>query len=226
VHRVIRRRHTAVGHDSGFAIPGDCKYPPIEQGLYMEKERQPDRCDICGVEIGDDSAICAECERAFGPASPAEVTGDEPLIDLEQYCCRMFPWEQSRNPPRLVVSNKTWLILAIALAAIVILLALIRAPLPSCWEISCVVNSNSYIDRVPSASSHKEEAPGRNGNRSGQVENRPSLRPGSHLGQPLSVLDCTRREPRSESNYYSFPLQPVPGKTTLYNAGIYTAGKT
>src|SRR6516225_4974010 len=68
--------------------------------------------------------------------------------------------------------------------------------------------------------------PGRNGNRSGQVENRPSLRPGSHLGQPLSVLDCTRREPRSESNYYSFPLQPVPGKTTLYNAGIYTAGKT
>jgi hypothetical protein len=102
----------------------------------MEKERQPDRCDICGVVIGDHSAICAECERAFGPACPAEVTGDEPVLDLEHYCYRMFPWEQSLNPSRLVVSNKTWLILAITLAAIVILLALTRAPLPSCWEIS------------------------------------------------------------------------------------------
>jgi hypothetical protein len=101
----------------------------------MEEERQPDRCDICGVVIGDDSAICAECERAFRPAFPAEVTCDEPMLDLEHYCCRMFPWEESRNRPRLVISNKTWLILAIALAVIVILLALIRAPLPSCWEL-------------------------------------------------------------------------------------------
>jgi hypothetical protein len=48
----------------------------------------------------------------------------------------MFPWEQSRNLPRLVISNKIWLILAIALAVIVVLLALVRAPLPSCWELS------------------------------------------------------------------------------------------
>ena len=65
----------------------------------MEEERQPDHCDICGVVIGDDSAICAECERAFEPASPEEVTRYEPLLDLEHYCCQMFPWEQSKSAP-------------------------------------------------------------------------------------------------------------------------------
>ena len=103
----------------------------------MEGDRQPNRCDICGVVIGGDSAICAECERGFEPALPTEGTDEEPLLNLEHYCCRMFPWEQSRNRPRLIVCNKTWLILAIALAVIVILLALLRAPLPSCWELSC-----------------------------------------------------------------------------------------
>jgi hypothetical protein len=110
----------------------------------MEKER-PNRCDICHVVIGGDSAICAECERAFEPALPAEATGEEPLLDLEQYCCRMFPWEQSRNRPRLVISNKTWLILAIALAVIVILLALIRAPLPSCWELLALSSLPNHL---------------------------------------------------------------------------------
>jgi len=101
----------------------------------MEEDRQPVRCDICGVAISDDSAICAECERAFEPASAAKITGEESVLDLEHYSCRMFPWEQSRNRPRLVISNKTWLIIAIALAAIVVLLGLVRAPLPSCWEL-------------------------------------------------------------------------------------------
>jgi hypothetical protein len=36
----------------------------------------------------------------------------------------------------LVIFNKTWLILAVGLAVIVILLSLIRAPLPACWELS------------------------------------------------------------------------------------------
>jgi hypothetical protein len=102
----------------------------------MDKERQSDRCDICGGAIGDNSTICAECERAFEPALLVEATGEEPLLDLELYCCRMFPWEQSRNRPQLIISNKTWLILAVGLTVIVILLALIRAPLPSCWELS------------------------------------------------------------------------------------------
>jgi hypothetical protein len=102
----------------------------------MDKARQRDRCDICGVVIGDDSTICGECESAFEPALLVEETGEQPLLDLEQYCCRMFPWERSQNLPRLIISHKTWLILAIGLAVIVILLALIRAPLPSCWELS------------------------------------------------------------------------------------------
>jgi|SRR5438552_2733172 hypothetical protein len=101
----------------------------------MDKERQRDRCDICGAVTGDETPICSECERAFGPALLVEAAGAEPLLDLEQYSCRMFPWEQSRNRLRLISSNRIWLIPAIALALIVILLALIRAPLPSCWEL-------------------------------------------------------------------------------------------
>ena len=102
----------------------------------MDKERQSDGCEICGLGISDDSSICVECESAFEPPLLAEGTGEEPMIDLEQYCCQMFPWEQGRNPPRVIIANKTWLILAVGLALIVILLALIRAPLPSCWEVS------------------------------------------------------------------------------------------
>ena len=102
----------------------------------MDKEQEPDRCDICGVAIADDSTICAECERAFEPGLLVEATGEESLLDVEQYCCRMFPWEQSQNRPRLIIFNKTWLILAVGLAVIVILLSLIRAPLPACWELS------------------------------------------------------------------------------------------
>jgi len=102
----------------------------------MDKERESDLCEICGAAIRDGSTICAECEGAFEPPLPAEGTGEEAVLDLEQYSYRMFPWEQSRNPPRLIIANKTWLIFAVALTLIVILLALIRAPLPSCWEVS------------------------------------------------------------------------------------------
>jgi hypothetical protein len=102
----------------------------------MDKEQEPNRCDICGVAIADDSTICAECESALEPGLLVEATGEQPLLDVEQYGCRMFPWEQSQNRPRLIIFNKTWLILAVGLAVIVILLGLIRAPLPACWELS------------------------------------------------------------------------------------------
>jgi hypothetical protein len=102
----------------------------------MDKEQESNRCNICGVVIADDSTICAECEGAFEPGLLVEATGEEPLLDVEQYCSRMFPWEQSQNRPRLIIFNKTWLILSIGLAVIVLLLALIRAPLPGCWELS------------------------------------------------------------------------------------------
>jgi hypothetical protein len=102
----------------------------------MKEARPPDHCDICGALIGDNSTICPECDRAFEPPLEEKATGDESMLDLERYRCQMFPWEQTRNQPRLVTSHKIWLILAIALALIVILLALTRAPLPSCWEVS------------------------------------------------------------------------------------------
>jgi len=112
----------------------------------VDKERQSDCCEICGLVTSDDSGICAECESAFEPSLLAEGTGEQAVLDLEQYCCRMFPWEQSRNPARLIIANKTWLILAVVLAVIVILLALMRAPLPSCWEVSCLIYP--YVGRA------------------------------------------------------------------------------
>jgi hypothetical protein len=101
----------------------------------MDHERQGDHCDICGVLTGDDSTICAECGSAFEPALLDEATDEKLRFDPAQYCWGMFPWEQSRNQPKLIISNRIWLILAVGLFVVVILLALIRAPLPSCWEL-------------------------------------------------------------------------------------------
>jgi hypothetical protein len=48
----------------------------------------------------------------------------------------MFPWEQMVIQPRLVSGNAVWLVFALGLIALVLLLALVRTPLPSCWELS------------------------------------------------------------------------------------------
>jgi hypothetical protein len=58
------------------------------------------------------------------------------MLDLELYCYRMFPWEQSRNLPGLNTSKTALGFLAIVLVLVVLLFALVRAPLPSCWEIA------------------------------------------------------------------------------------------
>jgi hypothetical protein len=102
----------------------------------MNKERQGDHCGICGVLASGDSTVCAECERAFEPAPLDKATSEEPPVDLEKYCCQMFPWEHGSNRPRLIISDKTAMILAVGLVVVVVLLALLRAPLPSCWELS------------------------------------------------------------------------------------------
>jgi hypothetical protein len=47
----------------------------------------------------------------------------------------MFPWEQSANQLRLIGTNRGWLILALGLVVLVVFLALLRTPLPSCWEL-------------------------------------------------------------------------------------------
>jgi hypothetical protein len=48
----------------------------------------------------------------------------------------MFPWEQMTTPPRLISLNPVWLAFALLLVTLVLLLAFLRTPLPSCWEIS------------------------------------------------------------------------------------------
>jgi hypothetical protein len=48
----------------------------------------------------------------------------------------MFPWEPMKSQPALIISKRAWVILAIGLVILVLLLALLRTPLPSCWEIN------------------------------------------------------------------------------------------
>jgi hypothetical protein len=48
----------------------------------------------------------------------------------------MFPWEQMTTPPRLISQNPVWLAFALLLVTLVLVLAFLRTPLPSCWEIS------------------------------------------------------------------------------------------
>jgi hypothetical protein len=48
----------------------------------------------------------------------------------------MFPWEQISTQPRLICADPVWLLLALGLVVLVLLLALVRTPLPSCWELS------------------------------------------------------------------------------------------
>jgi hypothetical protein len=57
-------------------------------------------------------------------------------LDLDKYNPRMFPWEPVVAPVRLIGVHSGWLLLALGLVVLVLLLALIRTPLPSCWEIS------------------------------------------------------------------------------------------
>jgi hypothetical protein len=94
------------------------------------------RCGICGAAIRGVATVCPECEKSFESIGTNRTNDEEAALDLEKYNCRMFPWEPMKTQPALIDSNWTWLILAVVLALLVILLALLRTPLPSCWEIS------------------------------------------------------------------------------------------
>jgi hypothetical protein len=95
-----------------------------------------DHCDICGGATGDGATVCPDCEKSFESIDSDRTDSNETTLDLEKYTCRMFPWEPIKCQPALINSNWTWLTLAAGLALLVILLALFRTPLPSCWEIS------------------------------------------------------------------------------------------
>jgi len=103
----------------------------------MNEARSTSLCAICGAEFCGDGTVCQQCQRAFDQ-NPGRITAsDASPLDLEKYSSRMFPWEQVANPPRLIsVHSFFWLVLALGLVVVVLLLALIRTPLPSCWELS------------------------------------------------------------------------------------------
>jgi hypothetical protein len=102
----------------------------------MNQDHGGNHCGICDAAFSGDLSICPECESAFQPAPEAQTAREVMPLDLEQYSCRMFPWEQSRNQLRLIGANRAWLILALGLVVLVVLLALLRTPLPSCWELA------------------------------------------------------------------------------------------
>jgi predicted nucleic acid-binding Zn ribbon protein len=102
----------------------------------MNQDHWSNYCGICGAAINSDLSVCSDCEKAFQAAPEAQLIRTAMPLDLEQYSCRMFPWEQSRNQPRLINAHGAWLIITLGLIILVILLALLRTPLPSCWELA------------------------------------------------------------------------------------------
>jgi hypothetical protein len=93
-------------------------------------------CEICDAEVFGEGTVCQECHRAFAPGQGIEAACERSPLDLSKYGSPMFPWEQAATQPRLIRANSVWLLLALALVILVFLLALVRAPLPSCWELS------------------------------------------------------------------------------------------
>ena len=102
----------------------------------MNEVRPITPCGICGVEVCGEATVCQECERAFESSPVGETAAQVSPLDLEKYRARMFPWEQVATAPRLISIHPVWLALAIGLIVLVLLLALVRTPLPSCWELS------------------------------------------------------------------------------------------
>jgi hypothetical protein len=93
-------------------------------------------CEVCGAEVCGKGTVCSECQRAFESGPVGETADEMGPLDLAKYSARMFPWEQVATAPRLVSVSMVWLVLALGLVVLVLLLALIRTPLPSCWELS------------------------------------------------------------------------------------------
>jgi hypothetical protein len=102
----------------------------------MNDARSITLCGICGAEACGEGTVCSECQRAFDRTSGTVNGMNTGLLDLDNYRPRMFPWEPILTPPRLIGVHPGWLLLALGMVILVLLLALTRTPLPSCWEIS------------------------------------------------------------------------------------------
>ncbi|MBV8100266.1 MAG: hypothetical protein JOZ31_14030 [Verrucomicrobia bacterium] len=99
----------------------------------MNPEPKAGQCPVCGEENRTDSPVCAACDAAFGSSSGEAVETNG--IDLGRYATKMFPWEPSEVIPKLSSGRWGALILCLALVLIVVLLELLRTPIPACWEV-------------------------------------------------------------------------------------------
>lgn len=100
----------------------------------MDQFSTAQKCPVCGGANLGGLSICAACEEAFKSADTDFANRKE--IDLTRYNFTMFPWEQADVVPRLLSGRWSYLTLSFGLILIVVLLALLRTPLPTCWEIS------------------------------------------------------------------------------------------
>src|ERR1700746_128172 len=106
-------------------------FNPIVQ---MEPQSARQLCSVCGGPNSGNSAVCPLCEEAFHSANAGLGTPEG--IDLNRYSTNAFPWEPSGFTPRLLSHRRTWSIFCLGLVLIVVLLSLLRTPLPTCWETS------------------------------------------------------------------------------------------
>ena len=101
--------------------------------LSVNPESKAGQCPVCGEENGTELPVCAACEAAFGSSVKEQL--DPSGIDVSRYVTKMFPWEPSEVVPKLGSGRRWALILCLALVLIVVLLELLRTPIPACWEV-------------------------------------------------------------------------------------------
>ena len=99
----------------------------------MDSKAVTSLCPVCGERKPEDASICLACEIAFGRVEESPAPADE--IDLSRYRGKMFPWEPCELTPALIPGRRLALILCCGLVLIIVMLALLRTPLPTCWEI-------------------------------------------------------------------------------------------
>jgi hypothetical protein len=116
------------------ARPNGIWYAVVSVLVQMEQLPISQSCTVCGGPNFEGCSVCRACEEAFSSAgaNPDNSKG----IDLNRYIAKMFPWEPSGLTPRLLSGRWLWSMLCFGLIFVVVLLSLLRTPLPTCWETS------------------------------------------------------------------------------------------